>query len=474
VIIDNDRPIYHHLPNEGLLWDPAAAIFWEGRYHVFYLHSSWENAGPPRRADGYIYKAWAHISSADLINWESHSDALQRGQTGNLFLFNGTPTIIYPHPDRTGDSAVAINPERNLENWEQFSVNPVRKADPKTGQDVTAWQEGQWCYALTLTRDLINGGDTQHLYRSEDLQSWEHMHQFYTSERRWTHEDDDCACPDFFQMGDRWMLLHFCHRTTAKGRYGRRAGSRYYLGRYENNRFYPESFDRINWPNGNIHAPRSMLDDQGRRLLFTNLSEGRTESASEKSGWSGVLGLPVIMTLAPEGDSILYEPVPELQALRTDPWEKQALTIEPNTEVLLPVGGDCMELNLEFEPKEATEFGVKVRCAPDGSEETRISFINEPRKIRIDYSKSSLRDDLDSSMFGGIQEASLKLAKGENIKLRIFLDRSVLEVFANNQRYLAQRIYPSQKDSLGIKLFTRGGSALCTSAKTWTMKATNH
>ena len=133
-----------------------------------------------------------------------------------------------------------------------------------------------------------------------------------------------------------------------------------------------------------------------------------------------------------------------------------------------------MELNLEFEPKEATEFGVKVRCAPDGSEETRISFINEPRKIQIDYSKSSLRDDLDSSMFGGIQEASLKLVKGENIKLRIFLDRSVLEVFANNQRYLAQRIYPSQKDSLGIKLFTRGGSALCTSAKTWTMKATNY
>ena len=53
MIQDNDRPTYHHLPPEGLLWDPCAAMFWQGRYHLFFLHSSWVEPGPPRRPDGH-------------------------------------------------------------------------------------------------------------------------------------------------------------------------------------------------------------------------------------------------------------------------------------------------------------------------------------------------------------------------------------------------------------------------------------
>ena len=117
MIQDNDRPAYHCLPPEGLLWDPCAAIFWKGRHHVFFLHSSWAESGPPRRSDGYIYKAWAHISSPDLVHWDQHPNAIDRGQTGNLFLFNGTPTIIFPHPDGGGASCIATNPEGDLMRW---------------------------------------------------------------------------------------------------------------------------------------------------------------------------------------------------------------------------------------------------------------------------------------------------------------------------------------------------------------------
>ena len=52
MIGDNDRPTYHHIPPEGLLWDPCAAMFWQGRYHLFYLHSSCLEPGPLRRPDG--------------------------------------------------------------------------------------------------------------------------------------------------------------------------------------------------------------------------------------------------------------------------------------------------------------------------------------------------------------------------------------------------------------------------------------
>ena len=468
MIQDNDRPTYHHLPPEGLLWDACAAMFWKGRYHLFFLHSSWAESGPPRRQDGYMYKAWAHISSADLVHWGPHPNAIDCGQTGNIFLFNGTPTIIYPHPDGGGASCFASNPERDLESWQFEPKDPVLR-HPVQGpglypdnNDVTAWQEGEWCHALTGTRDTPGRGDTLHLFRSRDLEDWKYVDHFFRSERRWTDGLDDCSCPDFFQLGSRWMLLHFCHQTPS--------GSRYYLGRYEDQRFHPESFDLINWPGGNIHAPRTMLDDKGRRILFANLNEGRTMGECQESGWYGVMSLPVVISLAPDGKAIRYAPPAELQALRRDLQERRDIDIEADGEVPLPeVRGDCLELELELEAGAAAEFGVKVRCAPDGSEETIVSVASEPASVRIDFSKASRRDDLAYQQDRGVQSAPVNFAAGDRVSLRIFLDRSVLEVFAGDQRYMAQRIYPTRADALDVKLFSRGGPTSVKSIRAWQM-----
>lgn len=465
---DSDRPIYHHLPPEGLLWDPCAAMFRNGRYHLFYLHSSWAEAGPPRRSDGYMYKGWAHISAADLVHWEAHPNVIDRGQTGNIFLRDGTPTIVFPHPDGGGASCFASNPEGDLTQWQFDPREPVLR-HPVQGtdlypdnNDVTAWQEGAWYYALTGTRDTPGKGDTLHLFRSRDLADWGFVDRFYESDRRWTGDKDDCSCPDLFQLGDRWMLLHFCHQLPS--------GSRYYLGRYEDQRFHPESFDLINWPGGNVHAPRTMLDGQGRRILFTNLNEGRPMGVCQGSGWYGVMSLPVVISLAPGGDAIRYEPPAELKVLRRDPVEFQDIEIAADSEVPLPeVQGDCLELELEMEGQGAAEFGVKVRCAPDGSEETIVSVSSEPAAVQIDFSRASLRDDLAYQQDRRVQSAPI--ARGGRINLRIFLDRSVLEVFAGDQRYMAQRIYPSRADSLDVKLFSRGGSAWVRHLRAWQMRA---
>jgi sucrose-6-phosphate hydrolase SacC (GH32 family) len=470
VIRDNDRPTYHYLPPEGLLWDPAAAIFWKGRYHLFFLHSPWAESGPPRRTDGYMYKAWAHISSADLVHWERHPNAIDRGQTGNIFLFNGTPTIIFPHPDGGGASCIATNPQGDLMQWESRPSDPVLR-HPVQGfglypdnNDVTAWQEGKWCYALTGTRGDPGEGDTQHLFRSRDLATWEFVGRFYESQRRWTDEKDDCSCPDFFELGSRRVLLHYCHHDPH--------GSRYYLGRFENQRFYPEAFDRINWPGGNLHAPRTLLDGKGRRILFANLNEGRDHSACLASGWMGVLSLPVVISLAPDADSIRYEPAAELQTLRQDRQERQDIDIEADTELPLPeVRGDCLELYLEMEPRGASEFGLKVRCAPDGSEETVVSFTSDPPTVQIDYRKSSRRDDL-SYREPRIQSAPFFFKQGERVNLRLFLDRSVLNVFAGDQRYMVQRIFPSHLDALDVKLFSRGGATFVRRLEAWQMGPT--
>jgi beta-fructofuranosidase len=183
------------------------------------------------------------------------------------------------------------------------------------------------------------------------------------------------------------MLLHFCHHFPS--------GSRYYLGRYQDQQFIPETFDRINWPGGNIHAPRTLLDDRGRRILFANLNEGRSMASCQASGWYGVMSLPVVISLAADKNAICYEPASELEALRQHPQQRTGIAINADSELPVPeIHGACLELELEIESHGAAEFGLKVRCAPDGSEETLVSLALEPAAVEIDFRRASRREDL--------------------------------------------------------------------------------
>ncbi len=57
------------------------------------------------------------------------------------------------------------------------------------------------------------------------------------------------------------------------------------------------------------------------------------------------------------------------------------------------------------------------------------------------------------------QQAAFELGEGECLELHVFLDRSIIEVFANNRLCLTKRIYPSLENSLGVYAFAVGGRA---------------
>jgi len=71
------------------------------------------------------------------------------------------------------------------------------------------------------------------------------------------------------------------------------------------------------------------------------------------------------------------------------------------------------------------------------------------------------------------QEAPLALKPGEPLKLRIYLDKSILEVFANGRQCMTQRIWPVQKDSTGIRLFSTAAGAQATQLESWDLKSPN-
>ena len=67
--------------------------------------------------------------------------------------------------------------------------------------------------------------------------------------------------------------------------------------------------------------------------------------------------------------------------------------------------------------------------------------------------------------------ASLTLAAGEPLSLRIFLDASIIEVYANRRVCLTTRIYPTREDSIGVRLATGDQPVQLDQLLAWEMAA---
>ena len=65
----------------------------------------------------------------------------------------------------------------------------------------------------------------------------------------------------------------------------------------------------------------------------------------------------------------------------------------------------------------------------------------------------------------------LTLGADEPLRLHIFLDRSVLEVFANERISITSWIYPTQADSVGVALLAERGQAQLNVLDAWQMRS---
>ena len=88
-------------------------------------------------------------------------------------------------------------------------------------------------------------------------------------------------------------------------------------------------------------------------------------------------------------------------------------------------------------------------------------------KLKFDTRKSGLG-------FGRkiIEEAPLELLKGEPLVLRFFVDKSIVEVYANNKQAIARMVYPTLGGT-GVSLFSEGGNIEVKSIKEWELSPSN-
>ena len=228
-------------------------------------------------------------------------------------------------------------------------------------------------------------------------------------------------------------------------------------------------------------ANESLLDNQGRRIFWAWVM-GRGAS---------MMSLPRVATLSDDKKSLIINPAQEIKQLRYNQREVKPFKLKKDEQKLLDnINGNCMELEIEIDPGEAKEVGIVVMRSPDAAEKTTIRYRRQQKTLSIEVGRSSLDETvmyasnpfvfqtgqifLDSVYTVTEQKAPLELKEGQPLKLQIFLDRSIIEVFANGgTQSMVQRVYPTRDDSTGVAVFTVGGVAEVKSMKAWDIKATN-
>jgi len=451
-VFDTQRPHYHFLPPGEWLNDPNGPIWWQGQYHLFYQYG-------PR--DHWDLKYWGHASSADLVRWKHLPIALAPTPggpdaggvwSGCAVDDHGTPALLYTGVQPETQCLAYGSPD--LLTWEKYPGNPVVAAPPAglevTGfRDPCVWREADGWYML-IGSGITGVGGTALLYRSPDLRAWEYLHPLCVGDNAETGEMWEC--PDFFPLGDKHVLLFSPYGAPC-----------YLVGAYADHRFIPESSGTLDF-GGYCYAPKTFRDKNGRRLLWGWSWEGRSDAAQHAAGWAGVMTLPRVLTLAPDG-TLRYDVAREVLSLRDAHREGGHFTVDGMHP--LDVQSDSLEIGVTFLPGVASRVGLAVRRSPDGAEETRILYDARTGEVSIEREHASLDTDTQRDT----QHGPLPLATGRALTLHVFVDRSIIEVFVNDRLCLTSRVYPTRADSVGVALLADDGEALVEQWDTWEMQA---
>ncbi len=498
---DRYRPIYHYVNPEGSLNDPNGLCYWQGNWHLFY------QAYPPEDPRQH----WGHAVSKDLIHWEDLPYAIYPNPEKQVYsgstLVEDDRVIAMYHGTGVGNM-VAISEDPLLLNWEKVAgkaVIPSVSTDgsqlPYSVFDPSIWKKGDYYYSLSAGRVAEGPGDrpvrANFLFRSKDLVDWEYLHEFVEDDR-FTLIGDDGACPYFWPIGDKYIMNFFSHMS----------GGQYLLGDYDttNDKFIVTSGGKFNHgavsPSG-VHAPSAAPDGDGGVIVIFNMNPGKPTE-----GWNQIMSLPRRLTLSGT-DDILQEPVSAIESLRYDHRHVGSTKLPSNREIVLKeINGNAMEINAEIDPQSAQLIELNVLRSPDKEEYTRILFFKDKgfskgleylsgsgtasmphdlvklftddapapqtnRSLReslisIESSYSSILPDVQ---FRAPETAPVNLAPGETVKLRVFVDKSVVEVFVNGKQCVAMRVYPGKDDSLGVSIGAKGGDAQLLSLDAWQMRS---
>lgn len=432
-------PGYHFTPPEGWLNDPNGMVFLDGEYHLFY---QW--------FDGLEvdvnYMCWAHAVSRDLVHWQHLPLAMKPDELGAIWsgsavcdrlntsgLFDGKGGLVaaftHHHPGNNSERQSIAFSADNGRTWRKYAGNPVlgdeTSMDFRDPRVFRHEETGKWVMLV---------GCRHRLFRSDDLLKWE-----YLGETGFSSE-----CPDLFPLPiegeeeERWVLSL--------------AGSEYVIGDFDGTGFTPSS-DALRVDAGpDFYAAQSWNNAPGgRRIWLAWLNNWEYAQKVPDFGARGFMSIPRDLSLRRTSSgklALVQQPVPELEALR-----KETVCFEPGQVVHDKVlfRSHALEIEAVMSPAEDDACGFSVLSS--GAEETLVGFDAGGGCGFLDRERSG------NPVTSGRFQTPLEM-KGGEIRLRIFADRTSVEVFFNEgEAVFSALVYPGEEAD-GVRWFSKKGASV--------------
>ena len=481
------RPAYHFSPQENWMNDPNGLVYFDGEYHLFYQYNPkgirWGNM------------SWGHAVSTDLVHWEHLPVALE--MEDGIMIFSGSAVVdknntsglcesengclvaIYTdHTDELQTQSIAYSNDRGR-SWNKYEGNPVLDENMKDFRDpkVFWYEEGsKWIMALAIPQE-----QKIRFYESPNLRDWQQMSEFGPA----GFVDGIWECPDLFKMSvpetneEKWVLL-VSYNTPDDG-----SSMQYFVG----------DFDGTNFTNDNTEDLVLTLDhgrDFYAAVTWNNVPDNRRLMIGWVSNWLYGQDFPtqpwrsaqsLVRRLGlrafPEGVRLVQRPVEEITTIRKQRLHDEAVKLQEGDNYLSleNVQGKQLEIVAEFAYEAidtraeaetlAGEFGVKVFKGQ--SQETTIGYDVATQQLYMDRGNAG-----DTSFHERFADRTVALMPVDDgtVKLHIFVDHSVVEVFGNDgYAVMTNRMFPDPLQD-GVEIYSIGGRVTLKSLDIWELNST--
>ena len=443
---DPARPIFHVTSPAQWINDPNGPIFYHGFYHLFYQLNPFSDGNGP--------KYWGHVRSRDLAKWEPLPIALWPStEAGESEVWSGCCTInglgepmCFYTSIAPGKSAFdhaeqwAAIGDDDLITWHKSPANPVLSEALHGGKKIYDWRD-PFIFHDQKKTFLVTGGHMAkagqaavNIYEAENagLTQWKYRGVLFQ------HPDagaPTAECPNFFKLGDQWVLF--------VSPYGK---VQYFVGDFnaETCRFTAHTRGVLDY-GASFYAPNTMQVPDGRRLVW-----GWVNGFPDGHGWNGCLSLPRELSWSRTGQ-LRQNPAPQLSNLRGKKVQWKNIHLETGGEILTLPKTNTLEIRAEIELNTARSVTLEFKSGGPAA---------RPIVVSCDGAELTVMD----------VKAPLQLAKdGGKLSLRIFIDHSVLEIFANETVCVTKIISPLDAGAT-LAIRAAGGTADAKLVQAWPMK----
>ncbi len=454
------RPRFHGMPATAWTNECHGMTYSDGRWHLFFQ----KNANGP-----YMTRLhWGHVSSPDLINWREERIAIAPGDPYDIkgcwsgaivtddVLTGGKPAAIYTAVDYAKATICMATPEGDdLIKWNKSASNPLINGRPSglsdDFRDPYFFRHGDNAYIIVGTSKGGLGAVT--LHKMDPV-----THSFSNDGRIFFSASDAASQGTFWEMpnitpmpGGKWLFT-VTPLGTSQG-----VRCLYWVGSINaDGTFAPESGPRtveMNSRDGYGLLSPTVYTHDGRTIALGIVPDKLSGENNYSLGWAHCYSLPREWSLAADG-SLVQKPYPGLTAMRSDKRFSLSDTDLDGSRSLDPVGGCRAEILARFTVGDA-RFGFDI--FGDGSSAGKVYYNPSTGEIVADFSALS-RWTNDAHVYDGVYRMALpeRPAAGSEMKIDLFIDGSILDIFVNDRWAQSIRVFPLSETADGISVFSDG------------------